>query len=126
MFSLNKVNFVWCRLFYLYGVGEHKSRLMPTIKNNLLKNLPVILRNKDKVRDFLNVEQAGELIANQIENSTNEIVNICSGVPTTIENFAYNIADKVGKRKLIKFEKNNTDNFEPNFVVGFINQKNEG
>lgn len=126
MFSLNKVNFVWCRLFYLYGVGEHKSRLMPMIKHNLSKNLPVIIRNKDKVRDFLNVKQAGELIVNQVENSRNEIVNICSGVPITIENFVYNIADKVGKRSLIKFKKDNSDSFEPDFVVGSINQKNEG
>ena len=123
MFSLNKVSFVWCRLFYLYGDGEYKSRLMPMIKNSLFNNSPVILKNKNYVRDFLNVKMAGELIAKQIEDSSSELVNICSGKPTTIENFAYKIADKEGKRNLIKFQNSKTDVIEPEFVVGVTNQK---
>lgn len=117
----NGIEFAWCRLFYLYGEGEHPRRLVPFIKERLSKGEPAELTSGTQIRDFLDVRKAGELIAQAALGSQQGAINICSGVPVTVRQLAERIADDFGRRDLLEFGAR-PDNFvDPPCVLGISN-----
>jgi nucleoside-diphosphate-sugar epimerase len=75
------VEFAWCRLFYLYGQGEDSRRLVPYLNQQLSQGEPVALTSGRQIRDFLDVREAGAMIADVALGDRQGPVNICSGVP---------------------------------------------
>ena len=112
------VEFVWCRLFYIYGKGEHTDRFVPYIRSRLSLGRYVELTNGNQIRDYLNVEKVGKIIANVATDSTQGAINICSGVAITIREFAEKIADEYGRRDLLKFGARPSNLNEPKRIVG--------
>ena len=53
------VEFLWCRLFYLYGDREDPRRLVPYIRSMLAAGKPAELGSGDQIRDFTDVAVAG-------------------------------------------------------------------
>ena len=115
---LNEVDFVWCRLFYLHGENEDTRRLVPYINSMMKRGEPVELRGSDQIRDYLDVRAAGCQIVNIAFSSVVGPVNICSGVPITIRQIAEKIADKYGRRDLLRFGNTLNDSAEPRCVIG--------
>jgi len=103
LFDEHDLEFAWCRLFYLYGEDEDPRRFVPYLKEKLKNNEIAELTSGKQIRDYLDVKDAGKLIANLAIGSQTGPVNICSGVPISIREFAEKIADKYGKRNLLKF-----------------------
>lgn len=93
---MKSVEFVWCRLFYLYGEGEDPRRLVGYLRSQLEKSEPALLSNGEQIRDFLNVVDAGHIIAKVALSSQNGPVNICSGIPITVRQLSEKIADQYG------------------------------
>lgn len=118
LFNAERVQFSWCRLFYLYGEGEHDKRLIPYIHKKLANSEPVLLTKGDQIRDFINVNDAGRLIAETSLNSSVGPVNICSGIPITVREIAEKIADGYGRRDLLKFGARPENYTDPPCVVG--------
>lgn len=116
--SMNQIDFAWCRLFYLYGDGEHPSRLYPYINSQLDADMVVEMSSGKQIRDFLNVEEAARKIIKISLNDSQGAFNICSGKGISIKDFAENIADKVQKKYLLKFGVRKDNPFDPPFVVG--------
>ena len=58
----SNVEFLWIRLFNIYGKGEGAKRLYPYIKNQILKKRPVEIINGDDIRDFMNVKDVSKEI----------------------------------------------------------------
>lgn len=112
------VEFAWCRLFYLYGEGEDQRRLVPYLRQRLAAGLPAELTSGDQVRDFLDVREAGAMIAETALNSRQGPVNICSGVPVTVRQLAERIADEYGRRDLLRFGARPDNAVDPPRVVG--------
>lgn len=112
------LQFVWCRLFYLYGSGEDERRLVPTIRKNLSEGRAVDLTAGNQVRDFLDVSEAGRRIADVALSSKTGAINICSGKPVTVRELAESIADEYGRRDLLKFGTRKENPVDPFHVVG--------
>lgn len=125
----NGIEFVWCRLFYLYGEGEDSRRLVPYLRAKLLAGENAELTRGDQIRDFLDVSEAGRLIAKAALGEVQGVINICSGIPITIKQLACNIADEYGRRDLLRFGSRPDNITDPPCVVGiqglFSNKKNE-
>lgn len=118
IFSLHRIEFVWCRLFYLYGEGERAERLVPYLHQKLRLGEFVELTSGAQVRDFLDVKDAGRMIAEVARSPFQGVKNICSGIPVTVKQLAEKIADEYGRRDLLKLGAR-ADNFvDPAFVVG--------
>jgi nucleoside-diphosphate-sugar epimerase len=123
LFKLYDIDFNWCRIFYIYGEGENNERLIPFLNNNLKNNKRVVLVNSNKIRDYLDVKIAANLIYNiAIEKNTSICYNICSGISKTIKEIAEEIADQYNNRHLLTFEYNNKIN-EPLSILGINNYK---
>jgi dTDP-6-deoxy-L-talose 4-dehydrogenase (NAD+) len=112
------IEFLWCRLFYLYGDGEDSRRLVPYIRSMLAAGKPAELSSGDQVRDFIDVAVAGEMIADEAMGDRQGAVNICSGVPVTVREIAEKIADEYGRRDLLHFGVRPENEIDPPCVVG--------
>lgn len=121
LFEEQGIEFSWCRLFYLYGEGEDDRRFLPYLKEKLKNNEIAELTSGKQVRDYLDIKDAGKLIVNVALSSQIGQVNICSGIPITIREFAEKIADEFGKKDLLKFGARRDNLIDPDFVVGIPN-----
>ena len=112
------VEFAWCRLFYLYGDGEDKRRLVPYLRSKLSAGQPAELTSGYQIRDFLDVNDAAEMIAKIASGSRQGAVNVCSGRPVTVRQLAEEIADEYDRRDLLMFGMRDENVMDPPCVVG--------
>ena len=112
------VEFAWCRLFYLYGKDEDPRRLVPYVRSQLAAGKPVELTSGTQIRDYLDVQVAGEMIAEIAMGYEQGAFNICSGVPITVREFVENIADEYNARHLLQFGRHPQSPDDPPCVWG--------
>lgn len=76
----------WARLFYLYGEGQSASALWSQLSKAADRNdAEFPMSGGEQIRDFMPIEQAArELVALALDGRHHDIVNLCSGVPTTV------------------------------------------
>jgi nucleoside-diphosphate-sugar epimerase len=115
------VKFSWCRLFYLYGEGEDKRRLVPYILDRLNKNKTVKLTKGNQIRDYLNIVEASQIITEVALSDQEGPINVCSGASITIKQLGQQIADLYNKRYLLKFGAKPENPMDPECVVGIPN-----
>ncbi len=101
-FEGTDVTFAWARLFHLYGLGEAKGRLVPSLLDALDHDRPFVVAAPLAVRDFASTENVGWQLARLVASDFTGAMNIASGVPTTIGDFARSIAADRGKRHLVE------------------------
>jgi nucleoside-diphosphate-sugar epimerase len=118
------VEFAWCRLFYLYGEGEDERRLVPYLHKQLAKGEAVELTSGKQIRDFLDVSEAGLIIAEVALGEQRGPINICSGLPITVRQVAEQIADEYGRRDLLRFNAKRFNHDEPPCIIGVISTWN--
>jgi len=121
LFLIKKKEFVWCRLFYLYGEGEDERRLSAYIHKQLQNGLPAKLTSGNQIRDFLNVRDAAKIISNISLDKKVGAINVCSEKPISIKKFAQRIAAKYGRLDLLKFGEKKFLLNEPRVVWGVKN-----
>lgn len=119
--SEQSVEFAWCRLFYLYGEGEDERRLVPYLHKQLAKGEEVELTSGKQIRDFLNVSDAGRIIAEVALGEQRGPINVCSGIPITVRQLAEQIADTYERRDLLKFGARPDNLIDPPCVLGIPN-----
>ena len=112
------VQFLWCRLFYLYGEREDPRRLVPYLRTQLVKGQFAELTSGNQIRDFMDVSIAGQMITEYALGNRQGAVNICSGVPVTVRQLVEEIADEYGRRDLLKFGARPDNLIDPPCVVG--------
>lgn len=117
-FEAIDVEFAWCRLFYLYGAGEDKRRLVPYLRARLAAGEIAELTSGNQIRDYMDVQEAGRMIADVAGSSQTGPVNICSAVPTTVRALSERIADEYGRRDLLRFGAHPDNLVDPPCVVG--------
>lgn len=115
------VEFAWCRLFYLYGEGEDVRRLVPYLRARLAAGQVAELTSGCQVRDFMDVREAGRMIAEVGLGTRQGPINVCSGVPVTVRALAERIADEYGRRDLLGFGMRADNDVDPPRVVGIRN-----
>jgi dTDP-6-deoxy-L-talose 4-dehydrogenase (NAD+) len=113
-----KVEFAWCRLFYLHGEDEVPLRLVSYLRNRLAAGQPAELTTGTQIRDFLDIREAGRMIVDTAQSTVCGPVNVCSGTPITVRQLALNIADEYGRPDLLHFGVRKDNLFDPPCVVG--------
>ena len=113
--------FSWCRLFYLQGEGEYAARLVPYIHQRLASGEVARLSAGTQLRDFMDVGEAGKMIAGVVDTGQPGAINICSGKAVTIRQLAERIADEYDRRDLLEFGTAAIHASDPASVVGICN-----
>lgn len=112
------IEFAWCRLFYLHGEGEDDRRLVPHLRAKLAVGAAAELTSGHQIRDYIDVCEAGRLIAKVALDTVQGPINICSGIPVTVKQLAEKIADEYGRRDLLQFGARLENLIDPPSVVG--------
>jgi len=77
-----KTNFIWSRIFFVYGPGQRSGALIPYLVNSLRNGEKPEIRNPYGANDFIYIEDVARalvLLATRKPKSANEIYNIGSG-----------------------------------------------
>ena len=118
LFIASKTNFSWCRIFYLYGKGEPKQKLVSFVLSKIIKNKFAKLSKGSQVKDFINVEEASDQIIKVINNNYSGPLNICSGKGLSVKKFIMNFAKKIKKEKYLLFNSKKLNIVDSKFIVG--------
>ena len=118
LFESSEIDFLWCRVFYLYGEGESENRLIPYVIKMINQNKNVELTSGKQVRDYIDVRKAGKKIVKYSYSNKKNAVNICSGKGVTIKKIVTSIANKLNKKHLLKFGVRKENPFDPPKVIG--------
>ena len=89
----NNIDFKWARIFNIYGPGEKKQRLMPSVIISCFKNEDVRVSDCLKFQDYLHVNDMASGIIALFESSYNGAMNICSGKPIQLRYIVNKIAE---------------------------------
>lgn len=90
---------------------------MPYVRGKLGAGEPAEFSSGREIRDYLDVRDAGRMIADATLGSVQGPVNICSGKPITVREIAETIADEHKRRDLLRFGMR-PDDLDPPCVVG--------
>jgi nucleoside-diphosphate-sugar epimerase len=80
-----RVPFAWVRPFIIYGPGEDRRRLIPSLMDVFDGVRVPFSVNANNYRDFLHVEDAASAFLAILKNKSKGVFNICSGQPTQIK-----------------------------------------
>jgi len=112
----------WGRIFFLYGPDEYSTRLVPSVINSLLKHEPALCTHGEQIRDFMYVKDVAAAFVALLNSEVQGVVNIASGVPVSLKEVIYEIADSLNRRELIHLGSINIDPNEPKILYGNINR----
>ena len=81
------INFIWTRLFYVYGPDQRKDSIIPYLIKCVKEGEIPLVKNPKAQNDFIYVEDAAEaLIRILLKCKQTDIYNIGSGNLTSIQN----------------------------------------
>ena len=112
------IDFVWARLFYLYGEMEDDRRMIPALIKSLLRKQRFKATPGEQVRDYLHVNDVAAGLWHLAKSDVTGIFNICSGNPITVRQVMELIGTYTGAGEYIVFGALPYRNWEPMFICG--------
>ncbi|MCW8916558.1 MAG: NAD(P)-dependent oxidoreductase [Magnetovibrio sp.] len=100
--SQDNVSSAWGRVFLLYGSGEDKKRLIPSVSLALQAGEEAKCSSGTQVRDFMDARDVGGGFAKLLMTDVQGPVNVASGEPHTIAEVANTLGEIAGHPELIK------------------------
>jgi nucleoside-diphosphate-sugar epimerase len=102
-FAERGVSAAWGHVFYLYGPGEHPSRLVPSVMRALRDGETFRCTHPNDVRDFLHVaDVAGAFVALLGSEAVGDF-NVASGEPTAVGSLVAAVAEAMGRPDLVEY-----------------------
>ena len=84
--NLKNFHLTWARLFYMYGNGQNQKSLWPQIKKSVEKNQASFDIAGGQLRDYLHVKNVAKyLVSLSMLEKDIGVINVCSGLPISIE-----------------------------------------
>jgi nucleoside-diphosphate-sugar epimerase len=82
----HKFDFVWARLFYLFGEGQASSALIPQLKKAIeTKQGSFNMSGGEQLRDFVSVVEVAKVLVDlALDREDLGVLNICSGTPRSV------------------------------------------
>ncbi len=97
----NNMQFIWTRLFFVYGPGQRRQSIIPYLFDCYNRNLKPDIKNPFNKNDFVYVEDVVEAIWEILRNNnSSSIYNIGTGHSVSIEKIA-NIIYGTSKKELL-------------------------
>lgn len=88
-----ELSWAWARLFHLFGPGEDRRRLVPSIALALVEGRPALCTAGTQKRDFLDARDAGAALAALVDAPVEGPINVASGNAVAVAE----IADTLGR-----------------------------
>lgn len=111
----------WARFFQVYGPYQ-KNRLVVDMISRLMKHEPVPCSLKEKLRDYLYVEDAVEALIRLVDSEVQGPINIASGLAVSIEEIFSTISKQLDSRGELQSGKVKSLTDEPICLVANISR----
>jgi nucleoside-diphosphate-sugar epimerase len=102
--NLNKkyiFDYIWLRIFYVYGPGQRSNSLIPYVINSIKNNKQPYISNYSNVIDFIYIADLIKIFKFFInKKSINGIFNVGSGKPVKVYNICKLIEYKINKKNI--------------------------
>ena len=92
-----RFSFAEGRLFWAYGPGEPRDRLLPGMVRASIRGEPFRLRYPKQVRDYMHVADAGSAFAALLASDVQGAVNIASGQGVALERLGEIVGKETGR-----------------------------
>ena len=131
--KINSINLVWFRIFYVYGYGQKKISLIPSIVTALSKNKSIEINYPYYRNDYINIDDVVKVFIYAIFNKikpgiynlgngkTNSVIDIFKIIESKIignSDFSNEILNKNKKDKSVNFWANKN---KLNFLLNSLN-----
>ena len=82
----HEFDFVWARLFYLFGEGQASSALIPQLEKAIeTKQGSFDMSGGEQLRDFVSVVEVAKVLVDlALDRADLGVLNICSGTPRSV------------------------------------------
>lgn len=98
---------IWGRIFFAYGPGQRETSLIPTCIKSFKNNQVPDIKTPNVINDFIHVDDVAKYILAMVEGQyATGLYNIASGIPVTILDIVYIIAELLGKTSLLDLKRN--------------------
>lgn len=103
---------IWFRMFYVYGPGQRKTSLIPSLVSSFRKRKLPKINNPFNANDFVYIEDVAEAFNIAVSNVIpSGIYNLGSGLPTKVIDICEIIERQVtGNSDITDFLRKNTNN----------------
>ncbi len=101
-----KINCLVLRIFNVYGIFSERSSLIKDIYNGLINDQEIRLSSPDPIRDYVHIEDVSEAFRYAVESSFQnnfEIINIGSGIGTSVEQMVNSMSQQYGKKAKVHY-----------------------
>jgi UDP-glucose 4-epimerase len=92
------MDFIWARIFYVYGPGQRETSLIPHLINSLKNGEKPELKNPFAKNDFIYIDDVSRALCFLLEKSKSGVYNIGSGKLAGVDEIAKIIFDYFGKK----------------------------
>jgi nucleoside-diphosphate-sugar epimerase len=112
------VSLVWGRIFQLYGPGEDRRRLIPSLFDVFLGKRQPFGVDTESYRDFVHVEDAASAFLYLLTREAHGEYNISTGRPTSVSCIVRIVANACKADPMLILALKNGIESSPNIVVG--------
>jgi nucleoside-diphosphate-sugar epimerase len=116
------VKFVWARFFSIYGPGERKHRLLPSLTAALCAGQSFPATPGEQVRDYMYVKDVASALWFAAREGLDGTYNVSSGDPITVRRFIETVEEMLACDGRVEMGALPYREWEPMFIVG-NNQK---
>lgn len=96
------LGFVWPRVFFVYGPGEHESRLVASVIRSVVRGEPAECTHGRQVRDYLHVDDVAEGVVAALDSEHDGAVDLASGVGIAVADLVLAVARALGREDLVR------------------------
>ena len=116
------LSFAWGRLFFPYGPGENRKRLIPSTVLSLLQGKTITCNNPELSRDFIFVDDVAQIFAALIDSDICGPINIASGQAIKLRQVVDLISRRLNIENLIEYKIDGAISNEPLVLCGNVSR----
>jgi nucleoside-diphosphate-sugar epimerase len=100
--SVSGMTLVWPRIFFVYGPGEHESRLTASVVRSLVRGEPAECTHGRQIRDYLYIDDVAAGIVAALDSTHAGAIDIVSGQGIAVRDLVTQIARAMGREDLLR------------------------
>jgi nucleoside-diphosphate-sugar epimerase len=113
-----RLRYAWLRIFFVYGPGEHESRLCASVAKSLLYSRPAEMTHGRQIRDYLYVGDVAEAVVLALLSEFEGATDVASGIRRSVRELATAFGRQLGREHLLRFGSRPPPADEAPFVLG--------
>jgi len=116
------VSLAWARIFFCYGPGEPKGRLLGDLIKGIAAGETVDCTDGEQERDFLHTADIGRALASILASSAEGPLNVASGRATPVKDLIAEVAGQMGHPDRVNLGARPRPENDPKRVVADISK----